>query len=76
MITEGAFGDMDFIACRNVMIYFSQELKDMVLDNFGKSLHGGGFLWLGESESLFDRVANKEYSALASRYRLYRKNGG
>ncbi len=46
------FGTFDLVFCRNVLIYFSLELQDRVLDKLFKSLDKGGYLILGESESL------------------------
>ena len=45
-------GPVDMIFCRNVMIYFSMPDKKSVLDQFYKLLADGGYLFLGDSESL------------------------
>jgi|TARA_R110001599_G_scaffold142819_2_gene323644 chemotaxis protein methyltransferase CheR len=42
----------DIIFCRNVLIYFSPELKKELLIKMHKSLKPGGYLLLGASESL------------------------
>jgi chemotaxis protein methyltransferase CheR len=44
--------DMDFIFCRNVLIYFDDASRKSVVDNFYHSLNMGGFLYLGHSESV------------------------
>lgn len=44
--------NMDFIFCRNVMIYFSSEAKKKLIRNFYDTLNPGGYLFLGLSESL------------------------
>lgn len=43
-------GKFDVIFCRNVLIYFSPELKSDILNRMAKSLNPGGFLFLGASE--------------------------
>ena len=43
---------MDMVLCRNVIIYFDQESRKKVLDNFYTVLKPGGYLLLGHSESL------------------------
>ena len=45
-------GQFDIIFCRNVLIYFSTELKLEILRKMHKSLKKGGYLFLGASESL------------------------
>ena len=49
---ESIFGAFDLILCRNVLIYFSQELQEFVLDKLHQSLAPEGYLVLGESESI------------------------
>jgi len=42
----------DAIVCRNVMIYFSREMHDTVTMNLYEALRKGGFLMLGQTETL------------------------
>lgn len=44
----------DLIVCRNVMIYFTEEAKDTIYDNFAKSLKPGGILFVGSTEQIFN----------------------
>jgi len=44
---------MDLIFCRNVMIYFSEEMKSHVLKMFYNYLKDTGTLFVGHSENLF-----------------------
>jgi len=44
--------NFDIVFCRNVLIYFSPELKKQILIKMHKSLKKGGYLILGASESL------------------------
>lgn len=44
-------GKFDFIFCRNVLIYFSSELKADILNRMKTTLNPGGYLMLGGSES-------------------------
>ncbi|MBD3381348.1 MAG: protein-glutamate O-methyltransferase CheR [candidate division Zixibacteria bacterium] len=48
----GSFNDCDAIFCRNVMIYFSDDIKRSLVKQFYKSLRAGGFFFIGHSESL------------------------
>ncbi|VAW94138.1 Chemotaxis protein methyltransferase CheR [hydrothermal vent metagenome] len=44
-------GKFDIIFCRNVLIYFSSELKTDILNRMAKTLNPQGFILLGGSES-------------------------
>lgn len=46
-----ALGKFDIIFCRNVLIYFSSEMKRDILNRMVTSLNPGGHLFLGGSES-------------------------
>ena len=46
------FRNVDFIFCRNVLIYFSDESRKQVLNYFYDSMTQGGFIFLGHSESV------------------------
>jgi chemotaxis protein methyltransferase CheR len=45
-------GHLDVIFCRNVIIYFDDSSKRIVVNNFYNRLIEGGYLLLGHSESL------------------------
>ena len=42
----------DLILCRNVVIYFTDEAKDMIYENFYKSLKSKGVLFIGSTEQI------------------------
>lgn len=43
-------GKMDVVFCRNVLIYFDNDSKEIVFRNLLSALKPGGYLFLGESE--------------------------
>tara|TARA_R110001583_G_scaffold33943_5_gene114575 strand:+ start:6580 stop:7410 length:831 start_codon:yes stop_codon:yes gene_type:complete len=47
-----SLGKFDIIFCRNVLIYFSSDVKSRILNQFAGALNPGGYLILGASESL------------------------
>lgn len=55
-LAEGSYhfphhtGKFDLIFCRNVIMYFSEELRNRVVDNFYNMLNQDGFLALGLAE--------------------------
>jgi chemotaxis protein methyltransferase CheR len=48
-----SLGDFDIIFCCNVLIYFDSASKTRAVANFHRSLHPGGYLFLGDCESLY-----------------------
>ena len=44
----------DFILCRNVVIYFTEEAKDQLYANFFKALKPGGILFVGATEAILN----------------------
>ncbi|PKF51719.1 CheR family methyltransferase [Enterovibrio nigricans] len=67
MDSYGMLGKFDIIFCRNVLIYFSPEMKSKVLNQMAGSLNPGGYLLLGASESL---------TGLTDRFEMIRCNPG
>jgi len=47
-----AQGQFDIIFCRNVLIYFDDSSRLLAVDNLYKSLHPGGYICLGHTESM------------------------
>ena len=45
--------NIDFIACRNVVIYFTDEAKTTLYQKFVQSLSPGGILFSGSTEHIF-----------------------
>ncbi len=50
-------GPLDVIFCRNVMIYFDNDMRSRVLANMYKLLRPGGYLMVGHAESLTGLVS-------------------
>ncbi|MCJ8313691.1 MAG: protein-glutamate O-methyltransferase CheR [Saccharospirillaceae bacterium] len=47
-------GQFEVIFCRNVLIYFTNELKREILVKLHKQLKPGGYLFIGAGESMLD----------------------
>jgi len=47
-----SLGKFEIIFCRNVLIYFSPEVKKQILQKIAACLQDGGILFLGASESI------------------------
>ena len=73
LVSDGVFGEMHLILCRNVLIYFTDMLQDRVLGLFRDSLVRGGFLCIGIKESLsFSRVAG-DFALLSRELPVFRR---
>ncbi|MEH6354509.1 MAG: chemotaxis protein CheB [Marinobacter sp.] len=70
VILDPPFTKLDFIACRNLLIYFDASLQRRILPLFHYSLRPNGLLMLGSSETV-GRL-NHLFSALNPKLRLYR----
>ncbi len=75
LVTDGVFGEMNLICCRNVLIYFDKILQDHVLSQFSKSLRHGGFLCLGNKETLNFTAVKSLFEPVDTKQRIYRKWG-
>ena len=73
LVSDQVFAEMHLILCRNVMIYFNQELKDRVLGLLDSSLIRGGFLCLGTKESLRFSSSESCCEEIDSKNKIYRK---
>ncbi|MFD1605401.1 CheR family methyltransferase [Flavobacterium artemisiae] len=47
---DAPFSKIDFVSCRNVLIYFDTDLQNQVLALFNYALRENGYLFLGKSE--------------------------
>jgi len=63
---------MHVIFCRNVLIYFGQELKRQVLRKFTESLCPGGFLCLGRAERIPRFIEGLALTEFVGEERIYR----
>ncbi len=71
LATDGSFGQMHLILCRNVFIYFNNSLQDRVLGLFAESLIPRGWLGIGDRESLRFCEKGKDFEALKSSRSIY-----
>ena len=73
LATDGVFGEMNLILCRNVLIYFNRKLQDRAIKLFADSLCDGGFLCLGSKESIRFSKYSDDFEDVAMGERIYRK---
>ena len=75
LVTDGVFGEMDMILCRNVLIYFNRELQERVFSLFWESLCPDGFLCLGASETIRFSKHSDDFENTVKNETIFRKKG-
>ncbi|MFF2447210.1 CheR family methyltransferase [Neobacillus sp. NPDC058068] len=73
LVTDGSFNEFHVILCRNVLIYFDNELQQQVHSLIHDSLADGGFIGLGSKETLLFMPNRTKYKEFHSQERIYRK---
>ncbi len=68
---DAAFNEMHLILCRNVLIYFDDNLKQKAFELFHESLPPNGFLCLGTSESLFGSTIQKFFKEVQKGEKIF-----
>ena len=58
------------IVCRNVVIYFNQDIKHKIYKKFSESLKKGGLLFVGATESIYNY---REYGFEKASTFIYKK---
>jgi chemotaxis protein methyltransferase CheR len=67
-------GKFDVIFCRNVLIYFDQDMKSQIFGRLAKAMEPGGFLALGAAETVVGLT--EAFKPQADRRGLYRPTAG
>ncbi|MEF8732977.1 MAG: CheR family methyltransferase [Candidatus Accumulibacter meliphilus] len=68
------FSRLDLISCRNLLIYFGQELQQKVIPLFHYALNPDGVLFLGTSESIGNFT--DLFAVVDSKAKLYQRKEG
>ena len=66
-LKDPPFSKLDLISCRNLLIYLGPELQKKLMQLFHAVLNGGGFLFLGSSETVGDAVISSTRSTSGGR---------
>ena len=72
LVSDTSFNEFDMIFCRNVLIYFDNELQTRVINLFDQSLAVLGFLALGTKETIKYSIAEGKYKQV-KKEKLWRK---
>ncbi len=72
LISDPKHTSLDLILCRNVVIYFTKELKERLYMDFCAALNSGGYFVMGKTEVLLGEARNL-LKVVDNRERIYRK---
>jgi chemotaxis protein methyltransferase CheR len=75
LATDNVFSEMQFVSCRNVLIYFRRALQDRAIGLFHEALCHRGFLGIGANESLRFSVHADAFEEFVGSQRIYRRRG-
>lgn len=65
---------IDVLFCRNTVIYFDQKVKERLYLDFAQCINLGGFLILGQTETLTG-PAREYFKSIDNKHRVYRRVG-
>jgi two-component system, chemotaxis family, CheB/CheR fusion protein len=74
VLADPPFARLDFISCRNLLIYLLPEAQAKVLSLFHFALREGGLLLVGNSETV--GATDGRFEGVSKPERLYRRVGG
>ena len=69
--TDSVFAEVQFVSCRNVLIYFNRALQDRAFGLFSEALCRNGFLGLGARETLRFSAHAGDFIEIAAKERIY-----
>ena len=71
VIVDAPFTKLDFVSCRNMLIYFQNEAQARVISLFHFALKKDAVMWLGPSETLGD--LSSEFATIDRYWKIFRK---
>jgi two-component system CheB/CheR fusion protein len=71
LIKDAPFSKLDLVCCRNVLIYMDSTLQKKLLPMFHYTLNTGGYLFLGESESI--GTFADLYAPVDAKHKIFRR---
>jgi len=73
LLADAPFARLDFVSCRNVLIYLRQDVQEKVLSLFHFALREGGILFLGASEAV--GAFGERFEPISKKHRIFRHLG-
>ncbi|MBN8646488.1 MAG: response regulator [Caulobacterales bacterium] len=73
VLTDPPFSNIDFVSCRNLLIYLTPIAQAKIIARFHFSLKDNGLLLLGKAETAGHAIGR--FEVISKNYRLYRRIG-
>ncbi|MEM9969937.1 MAG: CheR family methyltransferase [Pseudomonadota bacterium] len=73
-VKDPPFSKLNLILCRNVLIYFKENLQETAIRVFHYALSEGGYLFIGPSEN--PQPVHEYFNEASSRGRIFRRRPG
>lgn len=73
VIADPPFTNLDFLTCRNLLIYLEADVQERIIPLFHYSLRPGGVLFLGSSESL--GPTGSAFETIDKKWKMFRRSG-
>jgi len=73
-VKDPPFSKLDLVACRNVLIYFKENLQETAIKVFHYALVEDGFLFIGPSEN--PRTIPERFTEVVPHARIFRRRPG
>jgi two-component system, chemotaxis family, CheB/CheR fusion protein len=74
VLADPPFARLDFVSCRNLLIYLLPEAQAKVISIFHIALREGGLLLVGDAETV--GVADGRFAAISKPHSIYRRVAG
>lgn len=74
VLKDPPFSKLDMIICRNLFIYLKPESQSKVLNLFYVALKPGGYMFMGNSETL--GTLTEAFQTISSKHKIYSKKSG
>ena len=72
LLLDPPFSRIDFISCRNLLIYFDTEAQKKALATLSFALNDGGYLLLGKSETV--GIKSRLFTQVNNNYKIYTRS--
>ena len=73
LLNDPPYSRMDLVCCRNLLIYLQPQAQDKILSLAHFALREGGYLFLGNAETIGAR--DHLFTSISKRWRIYRRMG-